>query len=79
MVAVVVTRVAAAVRTRNILKTEARRLSLVADVPADLVYLECLEHRWTPGDWAMRNGLDPITYEPRYQLEGIECVRYAWE
>jgi hypothetical protein len=70
VVAVVGVWIAIAVRTRRIVKRHAKTLSARTGLPVDRVYDEMVRGGLTPGQWASRHGLDPLTFQPSRSTVG---------
>lgn len=67
------------VRARRITRTRATQLSQKTGVPAERIHQQMQKEQLTPGEWAAREGFDPITFEPtdaRHELaEWWERIR----
>lgn len=61
-----------AIRPKKILRQRAADLSIVTEIPADEIHEDMVRRQQTPGEWAQRRGLDPLTF----QLD--EAHRNAW-
>ena len=62
---VVVVVVGFASRAVGIAKAHSTTLSFRTGIPATQIYREMRTRNLTPGEWAARHGLDPVTFEPR--------------
>lgn len=49
----------------RIARRHSYRLSQITGIPPDVIYQEMKQNNLTPGEWAARHGLDPLTFEPR--------------
>ncbi len=53
------------IRARSIARRHSVTLSQVTGIPADQIYREMTQGNLTPGEWAARHDLDPMTFLPR--------------
>lgn len=51
-------------RAKSIARMHARTLGLRTGLPASDIYHEMVIQRLTPGEWARRHGLHPLTFDP---------------
>lgn len=52
-------------RAKSIVRQHSATLGRKTGIPAAQIEREMLAEQLTPGEWAARNGLDPLTFEPR--------------
>ncbi len=53
------------IRARSIVRRHSRTLAARTGIPVHQIEQEMARHRLTPGEWAARHGLDPLTFQPR--------------
>jgi hypothetical protein len=53
-------------RAHRIVRRHSVTLSAITGIPAYAIVNEMTSQSLTPGQWAQRHGLDPLTFEPRY-------------
>lgn len=59
-------------KAKGIVRRHAETLSERTGIPADRIYREMREESLTPGEWASRHGLNPMTFERREPREEDE-------
>lgn len=69
-------------RSKRIVRHHAVTLSRVTGVPAEQIADEMLKGQLTPGQWAARRGLNPMTFEPQggvSESKAREMAEELWE
>lgn len=58
-------------KAKGIARRHAERLSQRTGMPAERIYREMREGNLTPGEWASRHGLDPMSFDRGQPSEEI--------